>query len=90
MKDINIQYKLQSAMAREIIMSADILTLLELLASVCQKLDIDLDVWNFFHKFRSDFLQAKMSEIEDFDPAFSKILQEHIDRAKKEIESKLS
>ena len=90
MKDINIQYELQSAMAREIIMSADILTLLELLASLCQKLDIDLDVWDFFHEFRSDFLRAKMTEIEDSDPAFAKVLQEHIDRAKKEIESKIS
>lgn len=89
MKDINIQYELQNAMARELIMNADILTLLELFASLCQKFDVDLDVWNFFHETRSDFLRAKMAEIENFDPAFAKVFQKHIGRAKKEIESKI-
>ena len=68
MKNKNIQSELQNTMACELIMSADILTLLEVLASLCQKLDVDLDVWNLFRKFRSDFLQAKMTEIEDSDP----------------------
>lgn len=90
MKNKNIQSELQNAMARELIMSADILTLLEVLASLCQKLDVDLDVWNLFHKFRSDFLQAKMAEIEDSDPSLAKILQKNIDCAKKEFEKKIS
>ena len=90
MKNKDIQSELQNAMARELIMSADILTLLEVLASLCQKLDVDLDVWNLFRKFRSDFLQAKMTEIEDSDPSLAKILQKHINCAKRGIEKKIS
>jgi hypothetical protein len=89
MKDIDIKHELQNAMVRDIIAHADILTLLEVLASVCQRLNVDLDVWNFFHEIRSDFLQAKIAEIEDSDPAFAKVLRKHIDRAKMEIESKI-
>ena len=90
MKNIDIQYELQNAMVRDIIINADILTLLELLASVCQKIAIDMDVWNLFHEIRSDFLQAKIAEIEDSDPSLAKILQKHIDNVKLEVESKIS
>ena len=89
MKNIDIQSERQNAMARELIMSADILTLLEVLASLCQKLDVDLDVRDLFHEFRSDFLQAKMTEIENSDPSLAKVLQKNIDCAKMEIEKKI-
>lgn len=88
MKDIDIKYELQNAMAREIIAHADLLTLVELCEALCQKLGVDLDVWNFFYETRSDVLQAKMTELEDSDPSMATILQKHIDRAKREIERK--
>lgn len=90
MKDIDIKHELQNAMVRDIIINADILTLLEVFALLCQNLDVDMDVWSLFHEFRSDFLQAKMTEIEDSDPSLAKILQKHIDRVKIKIENKNS
>ena len=90
MKNIDIQSERQNAMARELIMSADILTLLEVLASLCQRLGVDLDVWNLFHEIRFDFLQAKMAEVENSDPSLVKILQKNIDRVKIKIENKIS
>lgn len=77
-------------MAREIIANADLLTLIELFASLCQKFDVGLDVWNFFYETRSDVLQAKMIELEDSDPSMAAILQKHIDHAKMVIDRKFS